>query len=301
MVYNRQKKMKKTLSFFAFLAVVITAGAQNQITPVDAPYSNSKDFNILPIEYSYHQIPYCYLFTYMTDPNHDDREIRDSIIFLDKNLQVYKRMRYDWGTTTSEGYTFRLNPIGISDKGLINDNCTFSQTLFNNDESFEFILPYSTDGQVTRFDIYNEENTVISSITWDAGWWFFLENDIRIVRMGDKTYLYFKITSRDNGNHYMGKYVFCRIDRQTQSITRVENVPFNVFPTVAERGNDITVQLEEGTNAREIVVVDAMGREVKSVPVAQGQREVKINTSDLGSGMGFVSDRKNGAVKIIVR
>ena len=81
----------------------------------------------------------------------------------------------------------------------------------------------------------------------------------------------------------------------------MENVPFNVFPTVAERGNDITVQLEEGASAREIVVVDAMGREVKSIPVAQGQREVKISTSDLGSGMGFVSDRKNGAVKIIVR
>ena len=46
------------------------------------------------------------------------------------------------------------------------------------------------------------------------------------------------------------------------------------------------------------------GQAVKRVPVAAGQREVRINSSDMGSGMSLISIRapeSQGTVKIIVR
>lgn len=163
-----------------------------------------------------------------------------------------------------------------------------TQTLFNNDNEYEFLVRlYGTE--------FSEGGAIVSqngSILWT--WHASGDNlgETFIVKWGGHYYI---VTQEET------QHTWYRIDRQTQSISRVDNVPFNVFPTVTDRNSDITVQLEEGTNAREIVVVDAMGREVKSVPVAQGQREVKINTSGLSAGLGFITDRKNNAVKIIVR
>ncbi|MBR1835124.1 MAG: T9SS type A sorting domain-containing protein [Bacteroidales bacterium] len=100
------------------------------------------------------------------------------------------------------------------------------------------------------------------------------------------------------------KLRFYRIDRQMQKIEPVASVPFSVRPTVMERGQEIVVELDEGSNAREIEVVNALGQTVKRVPVAAGQREVRINSADMGSGMNFISTRTTegqGTVKIIVR
>lgn len=178
------------------------------------------------------------------------------------------------------------------DNGFDNGSVVITQTLFNNDNEYEFLVRlYGTD--------FSEGGAIVSqngSILWT--WHASGDNlgETYIVKWGGHYYI---VAQEHNEEHK--EYTWYRIDRQTQSISRVDNVPFNVFPTVADRNSDITVQLEEGTNAREIVVVDAMGREVKSVPVQPGQREVKVSTRGLSAGLGFVTDRKNNAVKIIVR
>ena len=92
-----------------------------------------------------------------------------------------------------------------------------------------------------------------------------------------------------------------RIDRQTQRIDRVEGLPFNVFPSVADRDSYITVQFEEGATATELQVVDAQGRTLQRIPVAQGQQEVKVSARNLQSGINFIGDCRHGSAKIIVR
>ena len=96
-------------------------------------------------------------------------------------------------------------------------------------------------------------------------------------------------------------YAWYRIDQQSQSVALVETTPMSVRPTVANRGQDITVELGDGTQASELEVVNALGQTVKRVPVQPGQREVRINTADLGHGMNLINSRKQGAVKIIVK
>lgn len=178
--------------------------------------------------------------------------------------------------------------IDLDEPYFDNGRVVITQTLFNNDNEYEFLVRlYGTE--------FSEGGAIVSqngSILWT--WHASGDNlgETYIVKWGGHYYI---VTQEHN------EYTWYRIDRQTQSISRVDNVPFNVFPTVTDRNSDITVQLEEGTNAREIVVVDAMGREVKSVPVQPGQSEVKVSTRGLSAGLGFITDRKNNAVKIIVR
>lgn len=179
-----------------------------------------------------------------------------------------------------------------------NGRVVITQTLFNNDNEYEFLVIFFDE------ETHNTQGGAIVSQNGSILWtWHASGDNIGepfIVKWGGQYYIVANEENPEQPEEILNS-TWYRIDRQTQSISRVDNVPFNVFPTVADRNSDITVQLEEGANAREIVVVDAMGREVKSVPVAQGQREVKINTSGLNTGLGFVTDRRSSAVKIIVR
>ena len=52
--------------------------------------------------------------------------------------------------------------------------------------------------------------------------------------------------------------IYC-IDR-TLGLTKVDvNLPFSVFPTLADRSQQIIVELGEGNNAKEITVVNSLG------------------------------------------
>ncbi|MBQ9863783.1 MAG: T9SS type A sorting domain-containing protein [Bacteroidales bacterium] len=144
----------------------------------------------------------------------------------------------------------------------------------------------------------NEEGELVSTIRCSDE-----ENiydDATVVSWDGKLYLATEVIHTDGSYAYN----FYRIDRQTQKIEQVASVPFSVRPTVMERGQEIIVELDENTNAREIDVVNALGQTVKRVPVAAGQREVRINSAELGSGMNFINTRTpegQGTVKIIVK
>lgn len=276
----------------AFVAMM-GATAQNTITPVDYDGYYS---GVIPRMFT--NGAYVYFQNY--DGSSD--AYSDTVNIINGNFQTEKTFVLNLDEQERNGATeiFVYN----YDAELMYDEVRtcFTQTLFNNDNKFEYIRAVFASSTVAyyydveRYEIVSDDGTVVGTITWDDGYQAAREIGIHIVKFDNKYYIYFRIENGENR-----KIAWYRIDRQTQSIARVNDVPFNVFPTVMDRNSEITVELEEGTNAREIVLVDAMGREVKSVPVAQGQREVKISTQGLGAGLGFVSDRKNGAVKIIVR
>ena len=95
-----------------------------------------------------------------------------------------------------------------------------------------------------------------------------------------------------------------RID-QTLGLTKVDvNLPFSVFPTLADRSQQIIVELGEGNNAKEITVVNSLGQVVKRVLIEDGQREVTIPAHELGDGLNVINTRTvqgNGSCKIIVQ
>ena len=313
MVYNRhQKQMKKTLLTVLACIALFSATAQNQINPVETELSTD-DVSQGYIPPVFTNGAYICGQKFYEDETTYQSWYSDTVNVINSNLQVERSFVVNSDFVYEEGMVGRPIPIeflnfteNVSPKRIY---VYYTQTLFNNDNNFEYIKPiysanpiviqydyYTEEYPIESFDILTENGSVVNTITLEDG--YLARPIINMYKFGNKFYINIEVANSESEEREAAWY---RIDQQTQSISRVENVPFKVFPTLTDRNSDITVQLEEGTNAREIVVVDAMGREVKSVPVQPGQREVKVSTRGLSAGLGFVTDRKNNAVKIIVR
>lgn len=251
--------------------------------------------------------------------------------FSKRTLVLPETYRYYWrytettyaGSTSTRGsipQNYYFGPVDISGMYL-------TQTLFNDDSKFEYVVPHFDEGydmvytsnvsgygaeeahliRQSGYDVYNEDGDLVTTIrcaddeTWYGG-------EPNIVVWDNTLMFYGRVYDKTDFNPYglstTLKCNFYRIDRQTQKVEKVASVPFSVRPTVMERGQEIVVELDEGSSAREIEVVNGMGQTVKRVPVAAGQREVRINSAEMGSGMNFISTRSaegQGTVKIIVR
>ena len=213
----------------------------------------------------------------------------------------------DWRSSYADGESFRL-----------------SQTLFNDDAAFEYMLPLmeiqkgeleeiDRDGdgeidykqtsyspQTVGFSIVSETGTVLQSIRFDEGFTSWSDLNADIYLMGDKCYLVFE-GSLKNWNDACLVY---SLDRTSNSIQKVAmHVGPKVSPTVADRSETITVELGE-TNAREIQVVNAAGKTTLRVPVRNGQKQVSFSARNLSRGINVVNvvgDKNSNQTKVIVK
>lgn len=144
----------------------------------------------------------------------------------------------------SSGYnsfSYEFIPIYFEDYDELceGNNCNFTQTLFNNDEKFEYIVPYVdmsvevvnseqdynndgepdhrtiTRGAVTKFNILNEDGTVIASI--DSG----LKFEVDFIKMGGKIYA---VTTTKDSSTNSTNYNFYAIDKGASSVKLVKKV-----------------------------------------------------------------------------
>ena len=117
----------------------------------------------------------------------------------------------------------------------------------------------------------------------------------------DGNYYFTVRTYDDNGDRVYRLYLISQSDGVAEVKT---GFPMTAFPTLPTRDQQITVELGEGNNAREITVVNELGQVFKRVPVQEGQREVVIPARDLSTGLNVLSARTKqgkGSCKIIVR
>lgn len=202
-----------------------------------------------------------------------------------------------------------------------------TQTLFNDDEHFEFIerereyyTYYDTvywydEEQDTVYwyvETYQYSTTKAINIKSTNGntIWSFTPGENRncglegIVKFDNKFYM--MIWEEDlvwnNEDYYSAIHLY--LIKQNQGVAKVESpLPMSVFPTLLNRDQQVTVELGEGNNAREITVVNNMGQVVKRIPVENGQRTVTFPANDL-RGLNVLSTRTSkgrGSCKIIVR
>ena len=175
----------------------------------------------------------------------------------------------------------------------------FTQNLFNTDNSFEYI---EGDGVVIDWVFYQTALHIKSS-NGSTLWSFNAEEGYRcygyIVKLNNKYYL---LVGEYNENDE--KYHLYFIS-QGQGLTEVKTeLPISVFPSIANRNQQITVELGEGNNAKEVTVVNGLGQVIKRMPVDEGQRQVTIPAQELNSGLNVVNSRTQqgqGSCKIIVQ
>lgn len=323
--------MKKTMLLSFVLLSLIQVHAQDYLGSIPERYFSDNNFYS---SYMYQNKMY-YMKFFSRNDTTTKGDVIDSVWvygsdFSKRTLVLPETYRYYWN------YTVTTSSYGTRTSGTIPQNYYFgpvdisgmylTQTLFNDDSKFEYVVPHFDENydmvytsgvhngeerevhviRKSGYDVYNEDGDLVTTIrcaddeTWADG--------PHIVVWDNILMFYGKVHDKTDYNPYeessTSKFNFYRIDRQTQKVEKVASVPFSVKPTVMERGQEIVVELDEGSSAREIEVVNGMGQTVKRVPVAAGQREVRINSAEMGSGMNFISTRSaegQGTVKIIVR
>ena len=261
--------------------------------------------------------------------------------------RAYYAITYtDWvdkGTSVTN-CTKDLPPIRLYNLNLNNDAYQaskyfeVSQTLFNNDEKFEYLVPklklvehgnagsaidnnydvaypekvetsrnslvsQETEFDLVGFQVVSEDGSVLKDLSINHFDGRITYSIAYVITIGENTYLAF------NGNDSEGKSstIFYRIDRTTTNIQKVENVPavLKVFPTIVEKGSTINVDLGSQVDTdSEITVYSASGAKVKSVQVPAGQRNAQFNLY-APSGLYCVSRLQNGkrnsAQKVIIK
>lgn len=238
---------------------------------------------------------------------------------------------------TKDQKRIRLVNINLNNgDGRTSDYFEVSQTLFNNDPSYEYIMPkyklsknsnitgsngpiYDEEEIITTkseviseeneivlagFQILSENGTVISDITFDSGFEGSSHiNPTFVITIGDNVYLAF-----DGYCNNTSSTIFYKIDKgNTNNIQKVKIAPssMRISPSVAKSGSTINVTFNDANEkGSDIVVVSASGAAMGSfhVPAGQTSAQIKTNTS---AGMYCVSrlqkDKVKETKKIIVK
>ncbi len=176
-----------------------------------------------------------------------------------------------------------------------------TQNLFNSDNHFEYL----SWGEGNLWHIKSTDGSTIQTIYPEEGYhWSNWSGHIPVIINLDNIFYLGLVESDEEGTQEGEKMQLYRINH-IQGLTKVDvELPISVFPTMPTCDQQITVELGEGNNAKEVTVVNSLGQVIKRVPVEEGQRQITIPAQELNSGLNVVNTRTQqgqGSCKIIVR
>lgn len=215
------------------------------------------------------------------------------------NIRLYKEGFEEFHSLNinpgnEEGFTI---PIIDLDRTSIfdadNEYLLISQSLFNNDDKFEYVRFVSNpeDAYKTKaFEIVNEDNDVLAEIDCPAN----SERSYpRILKWGDN--YYFAIYSRNKDYTYF--WDIYHIEKSTNSIRKVNAAPLmSVMPVLAERNSTVNVTLDAETakNGGELIITDSNGRTIGRSYVEAGQTSVPVTTDRMCPGVYNITLTEKG-------
>lgn len=200
-----------------------------------------------------------------------------------RSLSVY--------TGSDEGFAtllIDLDEPSVSDAGSYYFFLT--QTLFNNDDKFEFVRFVEEGYKYTAFEVVNEDNEVLATINSPADSY---RSYPRILKWNGK--YYFGIYSYTNDYTYFWDIYL--IEKETNSVRKVNAAPLmSVMPALAERNSTVNVTLDAETvkNGGELIITDSNGRTVGRSHVEAGQTSVPVTTDRMGSGIYNITLTEKG-------
>ena len=234
----------------------------------------------------------------------------------------------DWIEEKEEDPTYySMEILVINDhNGTWDGNSSIvTQTLFNDDEAYEYVIPIIAytrnsraendrdgDGEIdyiqevyrhanVGFNIKSSNGQTLQSIKLESGHEY---DDIELIKFNKKTYLcLLAYPSEGDGDRYS---IYYPIKPNSTGINPLgAPVRMKVSPRMADRSESFTVELDgESSAEREVVVVNSAGQTVWKQKVPAGQRTVSIGAARLGKGVNVV--RVNGgkgaeSCKVIVK
>lgn len=246
-------------------------------------------------------------------------EYPDSLVRLYRVDCRYERLGDYYITSEKETPLESVRSLYFYDlnAGVSIEDFYVTQTLFNDDEKYEYIRktwePVTTtqdyvdyyDGMVvttkhycTGFEIVSEDGKILQTIKFGAkaeyaGW--------EIIKLNDKLYLRVYRYELEGGR----KHDWYRITPSSTSGLKRVDVPhgLTVMPTMAKRHETINVEVKESNQDRTVSIVGTGGQVVWQGTIHAGQKQLTVPASRLAKGVNVVNvDGSNGeSVKVIVR
>ena len=239
-----------------------------------------------------------------------------------------------WEEISSSAKRNSMDPcFYMSETSFGESYAVMSQTLFNNDEKYEIIVPvyggeviYQKENSsertiyrnyvVTSLNIVSETGEVLHTL--EAGDNKFISLDEGygnyIVKIGNKTYLVLPIgnLTPNSWGDWVSDYEFHRwyeICKETTSVNFVREMrgSMNIRPTVANRDEQITITLndENSNTARELIITGVNGQLVDRRDIPAGENTVTVSAAMMRSGMYNFTLQKKGEImdngKVIVK
>lgn len=211
-----------------------------------------------------------------------------------------------------EMYPFCVGELRVDMAGIY-----ATQTLFNNDEKWEFLRPiytesvYNTresdrdnDGEidykeityrdkVKAYEIVSEDGNVLSSFLVPEGDSY----DPRIVKWDGEVYFGISVEKEISYYNYEEYTVIYSIDKNASSVKKIASTPaMRVSPALAERNSTVNVTLDAETvkNGGELIITDSNGRTISRSHVEAGQTSVPVTTDRMGSGVYNITLTEKG-------
>ena len=213
----------------------------------------------------------------------------------------------------------------------ISSAAAVSQSLFNDDDKFEVIVPVfggevveHQEGSsyrykyinyvITSFKIVSETGEILYTLNAGSNMFFVAGEgggEHQIINIGDKTYLILKVGRMDTSNSswkYGDTYRWYEISKEANSVNLVREVRggMNILPTIADRDAQITITLDDESNvARELIITGVNGQLVERRAIPAGENTVQVSAAMMRSGMYNFTLQKKGEIvdngKVIVK
>ncbi len=253
---------------------------------------------------------------------------------LNTRMKVYETLDENGNWVENDRYAYE---VWLDCFAYRDVNCNYgstasvSQTLFNDDEKYEAVVPvyngtviYQVEGSnrrtvyknyvPTEIKIVDESGETLHTLQAGEGSFFHLGYGGGVfIKIGDKIYFSVPMGSTIANNEYWHEnytgYRWYEICKETNSINfvRETRAAMNIVPTIADRDTQITITLndENSNTARELIITGVNGQLVDRRDIPAGENTVTVSAAMMRSGMYNFTLQKKGEImdngKVIVK
>lgn len=214
------------------------------------------------------------------------------------------------------------------------DGVCLSQTLFNQDEKYEYLsfsyelseesiyeencpLPeysstftqYGTGWRVSAyksFNVMSEDGTILQTVTFPNGFNMIELVEAQVIKLADQYYILCQGEMNESETLLIYKINRSSVGASVEQVCAPIKV--GAFPSVANRNQMITIQLSgenAGNNQTNLQVVDMQGKVLNQQTIPAGQTTTTIPAHRLSNGMNLIKitqgSKTIGTEKVIVK
>lgn len=157
-----------------------------------------------------------------------------------------------------------------------------TQTLFNDDDKYEYVV-YSNNS----YQVINSDNEIVCTLDIGSAVNEEYPDELPLYRWGGKYYF-----SHEDYAEDQGIATFYLYDRNAQSVKKVESAPMmTMMRQIAKKNETVEIVIAEEAvkDGGEIIVTDMGGRNVYSRDIKIGESKVQMPVRRLSSGVYNVS------------